>query len=138
MRGDVWAAPDDASRLAAHLKMDVETLAETYGRLEVEGWIQFKERPEGGCIFLSEDGKACSVYEGRPVQVVTHGGVTPVLRVLDMHLSRSYVVLMRSVFHLVCAELLPRTAVPRVWDGIDGAFHSVPIIRQDTQRTAVL
>jgi len=68
VRGDVWASPEDASRLAEHLKIDVQTLAGEYGRMEVEGWIQMKDRPEGGCIFLAEDGKACGVYEGRPVQ----------------------------------------------------------------------
>ena len=69
VRGDVWASPEDSSRLASHLHIDVKTLAEQYGRMEVEGWIQMKDKPEGGCIFLAEDGKACGVYEGRPVQV---------------------------------------------------------------------
>ena len=68
VRGDVWCSPDDAERLAEHLELDAKTLAERYGRIEVEGWIQLQERPEGGCVFLTEDGKACSVYEGRPVQ----------------------------------------------------------------------
>jgi len=68
VRGDVWASPDDAARLAAHLGMTVQALADEYGKLEVEGWIQMRDRPEGGCIFLAEDGKACGVYEGRPVQ----------------------------------------------------------------------
>ncbi len=70
VRGDVWASPDDAVRLAEHLGMDVQELADKHGRMEVEGWIQMKDKPEGGCIFLADDGKACGVYEGRPVQVL--------------------------------------------------------------------
>ena len=69
MKGDVWASPEDATRLAEHLGVDLKTLSEIYGKREVEGWIQMKDKPEGGCIFLADDGKACGVYEGRPVQV---------------------------------------------------------------------
>jgi Fe-S-cluster containining protein len=69
VKGDVWASPEDATRLAEHLGVDLKTLSEIYGKREVEGWIQMKDKPEGGCIFLADDGKACGVYEGRPVQV---------------------------------------------------------------------
>ena len=37
VRGDVWCSPDDAERLAEHLELDAKTLAERYGRIEVEG-----------------------------------------------------------------------------------------------------
>jgi len=71
VRGDVWASPDDSVRLAEHLGMaDVQALGEKYGKMEVEGWIQMKDKPEGGCIFLADDGKTCGVYEGRPLQVL--------------------------------------------------------------------
>lgn len=69
MKGDVWASPEDSRRLADHLNVDLDTLAATFAKREVEGWIQMKDKPEGGCIFLSDDGKTCGVYEGRPVQV---------------------------------------------------------------------
>jgi Fe-S-cluster containining protein len=69
VRGDVWLSPEDVVRLSGHLEMpSVQAFADNYGKLEVEGWILLREKPEGGCIFLARDGKACGVYEGRPVQ----------------------------------------------------------------------
>ena len=32
--------------------------------------IKVRERAEGGCIFYTEDGNACAIYENRPVQCV--------------------------------------------------------------------
>ena len=69
VRGDVWLSPEDVVRLSGHLEMpSVQAFADNFGKLEVEGWILLREKPEGGCIFLAGDGKACGVYEGRPVQ----------------------------------------------------------------------
>jgi Fe-S-cluster containining protein len=78
--GAVWMSAEEMRRLAEHLKMSVQKMADKYCRKIGERW-SLKERvsPKGeyDCIFLKtidENGKErriCSIYEVRPLQCRT-------------------------------------------------------------------
>ena len=65
--GYVYFTLEDRRRIAGHLKMRTSDFSRKYLDNE-NGWFFLKD-PEKNCIFL--DGKACTVYEGRPTQCRT-------------------------------------------------------------------
>ena len=69
--GVVYVSEADIERLCGVLKLSREGFVGRYTRL-VGGRLALVDKPDSGgeCVFLS--GKACGVYEGRPVQCQTY------------------------------------------------------------------
>ena len=67
--GFVWVDVAEIERLAARLKMSLDTFGRKYLR-QVEDRISLVEKPNNDCVFW-ERGKGCTVYEDRPIQCRT-------------------------------------------------------------------
>ena len=68
--GDVYVSATEISRLATHKQLPVSHFRKRFLR-RVHGKYSLIDRPQGGCIFLSDDMK-CTVYEARPNQCRTY------------------------------------------------------------------
>ncbi len=87
--GVVWISDEEMSRLAGHLQLTVQQVADRYCRHESGRW-SLKERvsPKGeyDCIFLKtieQDGasrRVCGCYEARPLQCRTWPFWTEVIK----------------------------------------------------------
>jgi Fe-S-cluster containining protein len=64
--GFVWLNAEEIERLAQRTGLDVDAFRKTYAR-RVGGGISLREKPNGDCIFWSQD-VGCTVYDDRPRQ----------------------------------------------------------------------
>jgi hypothetical protein len=80
-KGDVWVNELETQALAKHFELPTQDFICKYAEFEADGWIKLRaktslnsESGEGGvgCIFLSDDGKTCTVYPARPKQCTTY------------------------------------------------------------------
>jgi Fe-S-cluster containining protein len=80
-KGDVWVNQSETSALAQHFSLPVADFVQKYAEFEADGWIKLRARNSEetanaeagvGCIFLSDDGKSCTVYPVRPKQCTTY------------------------------------------------------------------
>ncbi len=83
-KGDVWVNETEVIALANHFSLQKSDFVKEYADFEAEGWIKLRARKSDepsssssdginvGCIFLSEDGKTCTVYPVRPKQCTTY------------------------------------------------------------------
>jgi len=68
--GHVWVTEEEIQALAAALKMDLESFAESYLRIG-KGKISLQERRINGeylCCFFDSIRKNCTIYQQRPAQ----------------------------------------------------------------------
>ena len=80
--GEVWMDSDEFADLTLHLQKSPLAVLNEYVEMVENGWVKIKSgdrvrNKEGNllddrCIFLGEDGKACSIYEARPIQCRTY------------------------------------------------------------------
>ena len=79
-KGDVWVNESETQALANHFSISKDAFVEQYAEFEADGWIKLRSRTSDefdgelnvGCIFLSKDGKTCTVYPARPKQCTTY------------------------------------------------------------------
>ncbi len=68
--GHVWVLEEEIEGMAAALKMDLETFAESYLRIG-KGKISLQERRVNGeylCCFFDPHKENCTIYQQRPAQ----------------------------------------------------------------------
>ncbi len=66
--GYVYLTADDVQRIAAFLKMDVETFTERYTRLDPQrSGLSLNEKEDESCVFLDQQGK-CLIQPVKPSQ----------------------------------------------------------------------
>ncbi len=85
--GEVWFNLEEFTELAMSLNMPAETALELYVEEVKSDWVKMKNKvvatPSNSwipnliqdsdqCIFLGLDGKACSIYDQRPIQCRTY------------------------------------------------------------------
>eukprot|EP01040_Poterioochromonas_malhamensis_P011595 gene11595-12647_t len=85
--GEVWFNLEEFTELAMSLNMPAETAMELYVDEVKSDWVKMKNKvvatPSNSwipnliqdsdqCIFLGSDGKACSIYDQRPIQCRTY------------------------------------------------------------------
>ena len=86
--GEVWLNTDELADLVMYLNVNAtkgkeqstEEILEKYADDFMPGWVKMKNKEikqedgskTGGCIFLDEDGKKCTIYGARPVQCRTY------------------------------------------------------------------
>lgn len=83
--GEVWFNTDEVADLVMYLNAtrgeeSTEEILERYADDFMPGWVKMKNREieqedgstTGGCIFLDDDGKKCTIYGARPVQCRTY------------------------------------------------------------------
>jgi hypothetical protein len=69
-KGEVYVSGSDISRLATFKQLPGSQFRKRFLR-RVQGKYSLIDRPQDGCIFLSDDLK-CTVYEARPNQCRTY------------------------------------------------------------------
>ena len=90
--GEVWFDSEEFVDLVRSLRLPPADVLNTYVELVMNGWIKMKSKSQlnssvspissvprsiqgelkDQCIFLSEDGRKCSIYEVRPLQCRTY------------------------------------------------------------------
>ena len=79
--GEVWFDSEEFCDLVEHLQIPVEEVIHKYIDKVISGWIKVKDsvsiNKKSGttlnqCIFLSQDGRQCTIYEVRPQQCRTY------------------------------------------------------------------
>lgn len=77
--GEVWLDTDEFAALCDHLQKTPQEVLLAYSDTVMNGWVKLRnkvsdptnaETKEGdSCIFLDNDGKKCTIYDARPIQV---------------------------------------------------------------------
>jgi Fe-S-cluster containining protein len=79
--GEVWFDTDEFADLVTSLNLSAKDVLAIYVEEVKSGWVKLKsKRAKVGtdevaierCIFLSNDGKSCTIYENRPIQCRTY------------------------------------------------------------------
>lgn len=79
--GDVWLDSEEFAALVRSLHLPAKTVLSTYVEDVMSGWVKLKDKKMASsshvdtrdqCVFLSEDGSSCTIYESRPVQCRTY------------------------------------------------------------------
>ncbi len=68
--GFVWVDDNEVAAMAELLGLEVDSFRDKFVR-RVEGRSSLVEYPDGDCIFLDPESRACAVYAARPVQCRT-------------------------------------------------------------------